>query len=307
MPNDIKEEKKVGIKFSEKMSGYIAPGVADFVDGERLGQKGNDFIFLDLTITIEDVNDFCKISGRKAALEGTVSYRPLGQNLPIRKGEFILFRPDQQSGKRHMTYSLQFAGNDNNNYFLYGYKVIYDDPDKVDIIDDLTNLFTRIHKGQTEASPVFGSGIIHFKLLNLPAMVASFEVTNTHSLLVKLKTLKDFYTFCYGEISGTYLSKLSPIYHTEYENLVLTGKLSSAGDVHDFVFFSGIHDKDFPWGDDGVFWDVALIVRKDDGTWARYVLADRIIDGLELDVSEGVYRYEGPLYEVTEGYQTSIE
>ena len=306
MPENKEQEKKVGLRFSEKMSGYVAPGEADFEDGERFGEKGNDFLLLDLRINIEDVDDFCKVSGRKALLEGTISYRPLGQNLPIRKGEFILFRPDQQTGKRQMIYYFQFTGNDGDVYFLYGYKVIYDDPHKIDMIDDLTSLFTRIHKGQTEAAPVFGSGIVHFKLLNLPAMVASFEVSNTNSLLTKLKALKEFYAFCYGEISGTYLSKLSPIYNTEYENLVLAGKLSSTGGgVHDFFFFSGIHDKDFPWGDEGVFWDVALLVRRDDGTWARYVLTDRIIEGLELDVAEGIYRYEGPLYEIIEGYQAS--
>ena len=306
MSDNKGQEKKIGLKFSEKMSGYIAPGAADFQDGENLGEKQNDFLLMDLCITIEDVDDFCKISCRKALLDGTLSYRPLGQNLPIRRGEFILFRPDQKSGKRHMTYSFQFTGNDNNDYFLYGYKVIYDDPGKVDMIDDLTSLFTRIHKGQTEASPVFGSGIVHFKLLNLPAMVASFEVINTHSLLTKLKAMKEFYAFCYGEISGTYLAKLSPIYHTEYENLILTGKLASAGGgTHDFFFISGVHDKDFPWGDDGVFWDVALLLRKDDGTWARYVLTDRIIEGLELDVAEGIYQFEGPLYEIIEGYQVS--
>jgi hypothetical protein len=90
------KKKKIGLKFSEKMSGYVAPGSIDFEDGERLGEKENDFLTLNLRVTIEDVDDFCKISGRKALLEGTVSHRPLGQNLPIREGEFILFGPVQR-------------------------------------------------------------------------------------------------------------------------------------------------------------------------------------------------------------------
>ena len=77
------------------------------------------------------------------------------------------------------------------------------------------------------------------------------------------------------------------------------------GKERNFFFFSGEHDKDFPWGDDGIFWDVALLIQKADTTWERYVLTDRIIDGLFLDVEKGIYRYEGPLYQLLEGYQVS--
>jgi hypothetical protein len=68
---------------------------------------------------------------------------------------------------------------------------------------------------------------------------------------VRIKTISQFFSFCYGEIRDTYLAKLSPVYHTEYENLILSGQMKSeAGEVRDYFFFSGVHDKDFPWGDE---------------------------------------------------------
>ena len=260
----------------------------------------------DVTIHIEDLEAFCKLAGRKARLEGTVSYKPLGQSLPIRNGEFALFKPDRETGKRHMTYSFVFSGNDRQDYFLQGYKVIYDDPQQIDLVKDMTRLYTRIYKGRSLDGVPCGAGVLTFPLSSLPSMFTSFEVTPTRSLIKKLRTMAQFFSFCYGEIRNTYFSQFSPIYHTEYENLVLNGKLkSTTGSEQNFFFFSGIHDQGFPWGDEGIFWDIALIIQEADGRWAKYALTDRFISGLELDVEEGAYRYEGPIYQLLEGYQVA--
>ena len=306
MANDKGDGKRIGLRFSEKMSGYFLEGEADFERGEKSGEIQNSPLSFEVTIEIGEVTDFCKLIGHQAALTGTVSCRSLGENLPIRNGRFGLFRPDAATGKRHMTYSFDFQSSDGRDYSLCGYKVIFDDPHEVDVVEDMTRLFTRIYRGTSADAPLFGSGILHFRMESLPSMLASFEVTNTSSLIAKAKAISQFFSFCYGELRDTYVSKHTAIYHTEYENLVLRGKLSSgSGGERNFFFFSGVHDKDFPWGDDEVFWDVALMIEKDDGGWERYALTDRIIDGLELDVGKGRYRYSGPIYRILEGYQVS--
>ena len=296
---------KVGLCFSERMSGYLTEGEVDFEQGEKLGEEHNTPLSFDVTIHIEDVEDFTKLSGRKAQLTGTLSYPPLGQELPIRNGLFSLFRPDPSTGKRHMTYSFGFTGKDGQDYFLYGYKVIYDDP-QIDLMEDMTKLFTRLYRGNSSDRPLYGSGILRFRVQSLPSMLASFTVTNTSSLIAKFKAVSQFFSFCYGEIRDTYFKKLNPLYHSDYENLVLRGRLAGhGGGERDFFFFSGIHDKDFPWGDEEVFWDAALLLKKEDGTWERYALTDRDISGLDLDVEDGTYKYQGPLYQILEGYQLS--
>ncbi len=304
MGADFQETPKIGLLFSEEMSGYLAEGEADFGQGEKVGRNQDNQLSFKVTVHIEDLCDFCELAGRKAQLTGTISYKRLGQNLSIRNGEFLLFRPDSTTGKRHMTYSFAFTAEDDKDYFLYGYKVIYDDH-KFDLLEDMTRLFTRIHRGMSAEAPLYGSGILFFPLPSLPSMLASFKVTNTRSLLTKIKTIWQFFSFCYGEIRDTYLDKHSPIYHTEYENLVFRGKLLSNEGEQNFFFFSGVHDKDFPWGDEEIFWDIALIIQESDGSWARYALTDRVIDGLELDVEEGTYRYKGPIYQLLEGYQVA--
>ncbi len=305
MGDDFGAAKTIGLRFSERMSGYLSEGVSGFEEGEKEGERKNNFLSFDVTIQIDDIEDFCKLSGRQAKLEGAVSSGPLGQNLSISNGIFSLFRPDPTTGKRHMTYSFRFTGNDSQDYFLYGYKVIYDDP-KIDMMEDMTKLFTRVYRGNSSEGPLYGSGILRFRMPSLPSMLTSFKVTNTSSLIAKFKAISQFFSFCYGEIRDTYFKKVSPIYHSDYENMVLRGKLASGeGGEREFFFFSGIHDKDFPWGDEEVFWDVALIIRREDGTWERYALTDRNIDGLDLDVEDRTYKYKGPLYQIMEGYQLS--
>jgi hypothetical protein len=120
--------EKVGLRFGEEMSGYLTQRETDFEQREKAGKERNTPLSFEVTIHIEDVEDFIRLSGRQAWLTGTVSYPALGENLPIRDGNFGLFLPDPATAKRHMTYSFGFTGNDGKDYFLYGYKVIYDDP-----------------------------------------------------------------------------------------------------------------------------------------------------------------------------------
>ena len=303
MPTGRKKTKKVGLRFSETMSGYLAEGVENFEEGEKRGQEQGNTLFFEVAIEIESVSDFVKLSGQEAKMSGTVSYKPFGQGLPIQDGVFTLFKPDPASGTRQMTYAFWFTGPDGADYSLYGYKVIHDDPG-IDVLEDMTRLFTRLYRGRGRDGTPVGSGILHFKMLDLPSMLSSFEVTNTVSPITKIRTISTFFQFCYGAISGTYLPGF--IYDTNYENLVLQGKVvSEGGTIKNFFFFSGMHDKDFPWGDGEVFWDIGLIIEKGDGSWDRYGLTDRVIKELELDVEKGVYRYEGPLYQLTEGYRVS--
>jgi uncharacterized protein (DUF362 family) len=303
MPAKEKRGKRVGLRFSETMSGHLAEGVEDFEAGEKRGKEQENFLFFDVAIEIESVSDFVKLSGQEAKMKGTVSYKPLGQGLPINDGVFTLFKPDPASGTRQMTYSFGFTGNDGADYSLYGYKVIHDDPG-IDVLEDMTRLFTRLYRGKRVDKIPLGSGILHFKMLDLPSMLSSFEVTNTVSPIAKIRTISTFIQFCYGAVSETYLPGF--VYDTKYENLVLRGKVvSEGGALRNFFFFSGIHDKDFPWGDGEIFWDIGFILQRGDGSWERYVLTDRIIEKLELDVKKGIYQYEGPVYQLIEGYSAS--
>jgi hypothetical protein len=67
------QKKEAGIRFSETMKGYLAQGVEDFEAGEKRGQEQGTPLSFDVTIEIESVSDFVKLSRQEARLTGTVS------------------------------------------------------------------------------------------------------------------------------------------------------------------------------------------------------------------------------------------
>jgi uncharacterized protein (DUF362 family) len=295
-----------GLRFKETMGGYFAEGLDDFQEGYEQGEKTNRRLQFWGTIEIENMEDFVKISGRKAKLSGRVSCSGLGKDLEIRDGQFNLFQPSHITGQRRMSYSFYFTGRDSNEYYLHGYKIVYHDKGKLDPLEDMTTLFTRIYRLSNRKRIRMGSGILEYNLTDLPSMMASLEATHCKNFLEKIKVKFQFFSFVYGELRDTYLHDISPFYYTDYENLILSGRLSQNGNLKDFFLFSGIHDKDFPWGDKATFWDIALLIEEDDGQFRPFALTNHRIENLFLDVEKGLYRYEGKVFEITRGTSASF-
>lgn len=294
-------QENIGVRFKEKMVGFIS-ATDDFAAGEKRGRAEGNYFSFEVNINIDDLEDFCKLSGKKASLTGFVSSKIWGERIPIHQGEFALFTIDQETGNRRMVYSFSFQGNDGEDYTLYGYKIIHHDPAQIDLFSDLTSLYTRLYKGEAKLENLWGAGILRFKVSTLPAMMASFEVIPAQPLWMKTRILSKFFSFCYGEVQETYLNKLVSVFYADYENLFLTGKIKNKDGVeYDFFLFSGIHDKGFPWGDEESFWDIGLVIQRDKGECLKLSLTDRVIDELHLDVEKGDCHYAGPLFLLKEG------
>lgn len=302
----MSHQEKPGLRMEETLWGYLSEGVDDFQEGYLKGEKNNNRLQFWVTIDIESFEDFIKISGHKAKLTGRVSCPFLGKNLEIRDGEFNLFQPDQVTGERRITYTFSFTGRDGEDYYLDGFKIIYHDAGKIDLLEDMTTLFTRVYRKDPAGGELLGSGILKYHMTDVPAMIASMEVTNCKSLIDQIRVRFQYFSFVYGEIRDTYLQNLSPFYHTAYENLVLNGRLSTDGESKNFFFFSGIHDKDFPWGDKAAFWDIALLIQEDESHFRRYVLSNHRIENLTLDVERGICTYEGEIFEITDGHKAAF-
>ncbi len=295
-----------GLKFEETMWGYFAEGLDDFHEGYTQGEKSNHRLQFWATIDIDDMEDFIKLSGRNAKLTGRLFCSGLGKDLEIRNGEFNLFQPSHVDGQRRMTYRFYFTGRDHREYYLHGYKIIYHDRGKIDPLEDMTTLLTRIYRVHDGKMTSLGSGILKFHLTDLPSMIVSLKPTACKSIMDKIRVKMQFFSFVYGEVRDTYLHDVSPFYHTEYENLVLSGRLSENGELKRFFFVSGIHDKDFPWGDKTTFWDIALLIEKGDGAFRAFALTNHRIENLLLDVEKGTYRYEGEVFEIKSGYSAAF-
>ncbi len=159
----------------------------------------------------------------------------------------------------------------------------------------------------------YGAGLLEFPVRDLGAMVGSFQVENATSWEQRVAAVTAFASLAYGEVTAEYLRGPLPIYNTQYENLVLRGSLAWDGAAAQngrgetpFFLVSGTHGKGFPWGDEELFSDVLLLVGDGRGGFERYAASDGILEGLQLDVERGVYRYRGPLFRLTAGASVSV-
>ena len=254
----------IALEFHESMSGYLALGESDPRAGAERGKNENTPIRFEVQIRIDDLGRFIRLPDHEARLSGTVTFAPLGGEFQISEGVFNLFCVDAGSGERRMIYRFHFIATDGRNYFLSGHKKVHDDTGQVDVVEDMTRLFTTVHSGADEQAPIYGAGELRFNLRDGPALAASIRVHGAASWPKSLAARLAFLSFAFGALRDEYLRDIRPFYDTQYENLVLSGKLQGADAAQTpFFFVSGTHDKGFPWGDDELFWDILLAV--DDG------------------------------------------
>lgn len=297
----------LSLSFDEIMEGWIGEGESDFFEGRFKGEEAGTHIRLDLNIKIGDLAAFRDDPRQEAGMTGRVIFHPLGGDLPVTKGVFNLFTIDAATGERKMEYTLWFTGGDEKKYRLYGFKSIKDDEARLDVIQDMTTLFTRIDEIDHERLIPYGAGEIFFDLADAPDLVSSIRVRGAFWPLREAAAKVAFLSLVYGTLRSVYLRDLNPFYETSYENLVLCGKVGHEDEVHRFFLVSGVHDKDFPWGDGEIFWDVLLVIEDLDGRYRKYCLTDRLLEGLYLDVRRGLFRYRGLIYELTTGYSTGFQ
>ncbi|MDR4497140.1 MAG: DUF362 domain-containing protein [Candidatus Scalindua sp.] len=98
------------------------------------------------------------------------------------------------------------------------------------------------------------------------------------------------------------------IYTTRYENLVLSGNLKKGGEdtTRGFFFFSGKHDKGFPWGDEETMSDVALFISNGQEEPLRFGITRQSLKGLSVELEGNRYRYKGELYRIRNGHSVSF-
>ncbi|MGZ9149179.1 MAG: hypothetical protein ACXW4G_12540, partial [Candidatus Deferrimicrobiaceae bacterium] len=216
------------LRFQETMGGHVGIDEPEPLAGFARGRRENTPLQFDVEIRIEDLGRFLRVTDHAAQLSGTVTFEPLGGRIPIRDGVFNLFSVDPRTGIRRMTYAFRFTAADGQLYFLHGQKEIHDDPGALDVVPDMTTLFTTLYRGPDEQAPIYAAGVLTFDLKKAPALVASMKVEGTNSLLQKVAAYTSFASFAYGALRDEYLQGVRLLYDTRYENLALSGRMRRA-------------------------------------------------------------------------------
>lgn len=179
---------KVGIQFTERMTGYFAQSAVDYKEGyERGKQEDSPFSFV-LTIRSEDLDGMIEDPKHTAGLTGTVQAPALSaDDLSVSNGVFNLFVEDpEDEGIRYMRYRMKLHAEEGDIYYFNGFKHIHDDPG-FDIWKDTTTLFITIHKGESEEAPVWGRGILKIRPNDFRKQMTTLETIGAKGKAEQLK------------------------------------------------------------------------------------------------------------------------
>src|SRR3990167_6548423 len=125
------------MRFEETMDGFLGENIRDFRDGEDYGIRHNNSIKFDVEIEIDSVDKFVQVSSREDRLKGKFYCNSLGnERMNIKKGRFNLFDINPLTGHRNMYYSFNFDAPDGKQYYLFGFKDIFNDK-VIDLVGDM--------------------------------------------------------------------------------------------------------------------------------------------------------------------------
>jgi len=183
--------ERIGFQFRERLSGPIAAGVADPRAGGE--QTAATSFVADLRVTIDDLAACVRDPQHTARLEGTATYPGLATAQPLQDGRLLLYVSDPQSRAKLMRYRFGFRGDDGAAYFLDGTKIMH--TPKASAREQVT-LYTRIHVGDADG-PVWGAGVLVFRLRDLPAFFLSMRAIGAS----RLEGLRRFLGFARRELA----------------------------------------------------------------------------------------------------------
>jgi cholesterol oxidase len=201
---------KLGIRFSESMSGYFSRMVTD--DAEDAYQRGMDqgrqsgspFKFVvtiisdDLERTISDVNYVSPMLGTAEAPALSSSA------LTITEGQFNYFLLDRDRVEtKRMQYKMKLSSVEGNTYYFYGFKVIHDDRG-IDSWSDTTTLYITLYEGDNEQGRILGKGILRIPIASFMRQMTTMQVTNAGTLGERWQAMLKFGRFFGGQLIDTY-------------------------------------------------------------------------------------------------------
>jgi cholesterol oxidase len=201
---------KLGIRFSESMSGYFSTDVTD--DAQDAYQRGRDkgradaspFEFV-LTIISDDVEHTIADVNYVSAMIGTVQAPALSaQALTVTDGQFNYFLVDSEHVEtKRMQYKMKLSAVDGKVYYFSGFKVIHDDPG-VDSWSDTTTLYITLYEGENQQGRVLGKGILRIPIAAFMRQLTTMQVTNATGLTERWQALIKFGRFFGGNLVDTY-------------------------------------------------------------------------------------------------------
>lgn len=194
-PREVAGPATIGIRFTEKMGGTVAPaGGGSPVPAHFV-----------VTVVAPDADRLLHDEAHEADLIGTF-HLPALSNAPlvVTGGRFNLFtRTVDRALTKQMEYRMPLTAEDGSRYFVYGRKLIHDDPG-FDLWTDTTTLFVEVRGGPDESGPLLYDGTLTIDPRDFARQLTTMTVTSAPTLLKRLDTIRKFSLFFAGQLFDTY-------------------------------------------------------------------------------------------------------
>lgn len=208
MPIHFSEATRAGIRFTERMTGYLSrnPTVRhSYRRAAARGARDGETLELTLTIDIPDLDQMLEDPAHPATLTGTAIAPGLSPHtLTVTEGLFSLFIEDQDRVEtREMRYRGKMIAPDGIQYYFHGFKVIQNDPG-LDLWADTTKLYVTIHQGGGSGAPVLARGIVRVSPADFLRQLLAFRPTNVHRVPERIDVVGRFLVFFANALRNTY-------------------------------------------------------------------------------------------------------
>jgi cholesterol oxidase len=195
--------RKLGLHFTEKMAGFLA-GDNDAKDTPAALKNGSPFEFL-LTVSTDDLDRMLSEKAHAARLDGTVTAPALSREpMTVTDGLFNLFIADQDAvAVKELRYTMTMCSRSGERYFFQGIKTVRAGS-PLNLWAETTTLAITVWKGDSEAGPLIGRGILHLSADEFARELTTIEVTNAENSWQRLDAIVRFGKFFAGELFDSY-------------------------------------------------------------------------------------------------------
>jgi hypothetical protein len=194
---------KLGLAFSEVMTGGFALGATDPTAGEKQGNAQNSQLSLHCDVTIDNLQRFVDDPQHPGRLGCTLDFPPFGAGIPCDPGIFNLFRAASTSGERWMMYECGFTAK-GQRYYIAGKKIVQHGH-AAEVLQQITTLYTLLHQGSEASGAICGAGTLHLGAKSIVDMAKTLHVTNAQNHLQVLQGLGMYLKLFLGELWQTYV------------------------------------------------------------------------------------------------------
>lgn len=193
----------VGIRFTERMSGWLSTSVVDDYESAAAQAKADESAFeFTLTIISDDVERLVSDENHSARLIGTVKCEALSaEPLTVTQGKFNLFVHDPDTPHaRKMRYRMKLTSTEGRVFAFDGFKLVHDDAGLFDPWTDTTTLFITV----SEADEVIGKGILRIATRDFMRQMRTMEVTGARNMRERLTGHARFVKYFAGSMVDVY-------------------------------------------------------------------------------------------------------